>query len=128
MDLSVHAAHPHPERKVKGDQEPYSVWLVPVFSDFKRHKMGAHLRARHVERGVRRDEYLTRRLWGARKTRPYLHHGGALSFEEAILAHGGAGSEALNAVEQFQALDQDEQSSLRLFLASLSRGPAIRIR
>ena len=90
--------------------------------------MGHHLRAQYTERGVARDEYLTRRLWGARKTSPYLHHGGALSFKEAVLAHGGEESEAMMAVEHFKSLNEDEQSSLRLFLASLSRGPAIRIR
>lgn len=127
LDLSAVAARPHPER-AQVDDSPHEVWLVPVFSDFKRHKMGVHLRARHVERGVPRDEYLTRRLWGLRKTSPYLHHGGAINFEEAIAAHGGEGSEAREAAEHFQALNQDEKSSLRLFLASLSRGPAIRIR
>ena len=128
LDLSAHAALPHPEREREDGGAGYSVWLVPVFSDFKRHKMGEHLQAKHIERGVARDEYITRRLWGARKTTPYLHHGGALSFTEAILAHGGEGSEAMIAVEQFKALNEDEKSSLRLFLASLSRGPAIRIR
>jgi hypothetical protein len=128
IDLSTQAAHPHPERNMNGPQVSYSVWLVPMFSDLKRHKMGRHLRAQHIERGVARDEYLTRRLWGARKTTPYLHHGGALSFEEAILAHGGEESEAEAVVEHFKSLNQDEKSSLRLFLASLSRGPAIRIR
>ena len=127
IDLSAHAAAPLPERKRSGESAG-EVWLVPAFSDFKRHKMGEHLRAQHTERGVSADEYLTRRLWGLRKTSPYLHHGGALSIEEAIRAHGGEGSEALSAAERFEELDPNEQSSLRLFLMSLSRGPAIRIR
>ncbi len=39
----------------------YPVWL---FSDLKRHDMGAGNTARHVHRGVARNEYLTPRLWG----------------------------------------------------------------
>ena len=137
LDLAEVAAKPHPERSKnynektgsdRGGSDKDELWLVPVFSDFKRHKMGEHLRAQHQERGVAHDEYLTRRLWGLKKTSPYLHHGGALTIEEAIRAHGGEGSEALNAVEAFMELNPDERSSLRLFLMSLSRGPAIRIR
>lgn len=121
IDLRTEAAQPHPENKG-------AEWLLPVFSDFKRHRMGEHLRERYEERGVPPDTYLTRRLWGLRKTSPYLHHGGAMTFEEAISAHGGEGSEAQEASQRYESLNHDEKSSLRLFLMSLSRGPAIRIR
>lgn len=126
LDLSKDAAQPHPERK--RDEAGQDYWLVPVFSDFKRHRMGEHLKSKHRERNVPEEVYLTRRLWGLRKTTPYLHHGGAMRFEEAVAAHGGAGSEALQSAEQFKGLNYEEQSSIRLFLSSLSRGPAIRIR
>ena len=129
LDLSQWAAHPHPESKVTIDQGQKQVqWLVPVFSDFKRHRMGDALKGLYSERGVPSDTYITRRLWGLRKTSPYLHHGGAITFEEAIKAHDGDGSEAEEAAEYYFSLNEDEKSSVRLFLSSLSRGPAIRIR
>lgn len=131
IDLSELAAYPHPEYQKTASRESHSntgQWLVPVFSDFKRHKMGEALKGLYSERGVPADTYMTRRLWGLRKTSPYLHHGGALTFEEAIHAHGGVGSEAKEAAEQYLTLNDDEKSSVRLFLTSLSRGPAIRIR
>ena len=112
----------------KSDHQEGALWLVPLFSDLKRHRMGAHLRGLVSERGVASDEYMTRRLWGLRQTRPYLHTGEALTFEEAIKAHGGEGSEARSAAEYFMSLNEDQKSSVRLFLSSLSRGPAIRIR
>ncbi len=140
IDLSQWAARPHPEIKQQISQEiqtkpvknkqanTQKQWLVPVFSDFKRHRMGQVLKGLYTERGVSADTYLTRRLWGLRKTSPYLHHGGAITFEEAIKAHGSEGSEAKEASEYYFSLNDDEKSSIRLFLSSLSRGPAIRIR
>ena len=129
LDLSKWAARPYPESKVTIEQGQKQVqWLVPVFSDFKRHRMGSALKGLYYERGVAPDTYLTRRLWGLRKTSPYLHHGGAITFEEAIKAHGGENSEAKEASEYYFSLTEDEKSSVRLFLSSLSRGPAIRIR
>ena len=122
VDLGSEAARPRPERDVNG------VWLVPVFSDFKRHRMGSYLEAQHVERGVARDEYLTRRLWGVANTKPYMHDGSATTFDEAIALHAGEGSEARWAADSFFALSEAEKGSLRVFLLSLRRAPAIRIR
>ena len=138
IDLGKESALPHPEYQhnyrsprqdeTNGKHKYSEEWLVPVFSDFKRHKMGSYLEEKYAERGVAKDVFLTRRLWGLRKTSPYLHHGGAMTFEEAIYAHSGEGSEAKEAAEQYITLNEDEKSSVRLFLSSLSRGPAIRIR
>jgi CxxC motif-containing protein (DUF1111 family) len=102
--------------------------MVPVFSDFRRHEMGSLLEARHVERGVPRGQYLTRRLWGLANTRPYMHDGSATRFDEAIALHGGEGSEAQGAATAFADLTEDGKASLRVFLLSLRRAPAIRIR
>jgi mono/diheme cytochrome c family protein len=122
LDLTAVAAHPQPERRDSG------VWMVPVFSDFRRHEMGSLLEARHVERGVPRGQYLTRRLWGLANTRPYMHDGSATRFDEAIALHGGEGSEAQGAATAFADLTEDGKASLRVFLLSLRRAPAIRIR
>jgi len=119
IDLGRDGAGPQPERREGGG------WLVPVFSDFKRHAMGEGLAARHVEAGVPRDTWLTRRLWGVAQTRPYLHDGSAVTFDEAIARHGG---EAARAREGFLARPEAHRASLRVFLLSLRRAPAIRVR
>lgn len=119
IDLGEVGAHPLPARREDG------AWLVPVFSDFKRHAMGDALAARHVDGGVPRDVWLTRRLWGVAQTRPYLHDGSAVTFDEAIARHGG---EAADARDAFLARPEAHQASLRVFLLSLRRAAAIRVR
>jgi hypothetical protein len=119
IDLLAEAAHPHPVRDAEG-----ALW-VPVFSDFKRHDMGDALASRHGEDGAGPREYLTRRLWGVANTSPYLHDGRAITFDEAIRAHGG---EAAGAAAAFEALPPADQASIRVFLIGLKRGPAVRVR
>ena len=91
----------------------YPVWM---FSDFKRHDLGAEARARHEEAGVDRSTYLTRRLWGVGDSSPYFYDGHAVTFDAAIERHGG---EAGFARESFRSLVQEEKAALRLFLTSL---------
>lgn len=119
IDLLRDAARPHPVRNADGRL------LVPVFSDFKRHDMGDGLASRHVDAGVDRREYLTRRLWGVANTSPYLHDGRAITYDEAIRSHGG---EAAGAAAAFEALPPADQASVRVFLIGLKRGPAVRVR
>ena len=119
IDLSTQAAEPRPSQNEDG------LWLVPVFSDFKRHDMGEVLAARHVERGVPETHYITRRLWGLANTRPYMHDGSATLFDEAIGLHGGEGAFAAAA---FANLPDGQKASLRVFLLSLRRAPTIRVR
>jgi hypothetical protein len=121
IDLSVQGARPIPQRE--GD-----FYLVPVFSDFKRHRMGKRLKAKGKEMGVEEEYYLTRRLWGLSQSAPYLHTGEALTFDEAIAGHMSEGSEALFAGEHFFSLKESEKSSLRVFLQSLRRAAAMRVR
>jgi hypothetical protein len=97
----------------------YPVWL---FSDLRRHDMGKANAARHVQRGVALQEYLTPRLWGAADSEPYLHDGRAPSFDYAIAGHDGEGAAARAA---FAALPQDEQGALRVYLMSLRRTPRL---
>lgn len=120
IDLSTHAAAPRPAR-----DPDRGVWLVPVFSDFKRHDMGPLLTGRHPERGVPAAQWMTRRLWGVGQTGPYLHDGSAATFDEAIARHGG---EAAFAAEAYLAAPDAERAALRVFLGALRRAPAIRIR
>ena len=122
IDLSEHAAKPHPERDEQG------IYWVPVFSDFKRHHMGARLQGKAPERGVPATHYFTRRLWGSSQTSPYLHTGNAITLEEVVYQHGGEGSEAEFAAESYFELDEGKQASVRLFVKSLMRAPMIRVR
>jgi CxxC motif-containing protein (DUF1111 family) len=93
----------------------YPVWL---FSDLRRHDMGPANAARHVERGVARQTYLTPRLWGVADSAPYLHDGRAPSFDYAIAGHDGDGATARAA---FDALPMDGKGALRVYLMSLRR-------
>jgi CxxC motif-containing protein (DUF1111 family) len=93
----------------------YPVWL---FSDLKRHDMGTANAARHVQRGVVLQEYLTPRLWGVADSAPYLHDGRAPSFDYAIAGHDGEGADARAA---FQALTYEDKNALRVYLMSLRR-------
>ncbi|HEY2775991.1 MAG TPA: di-heme oxidoredictase family protein [Candidatus Binatia bacterium] len=97
----------------------YPVWL---FSDLKRHDMGEANRARHVQRGVAVEQYLTPRLWGVANSAPYLHDGRAPSLDYAIAGHDGEGAAARAA---FSALSLEDKGALRVYLMSLRRAPRI---
>jgi hypothetical protein len=99
----------------------YPVWL---FSDLRRHDMGAANRARHVQRAVATGEYLTPRLWGAADSAPYLHDGRAPSFDYAIAGHDGKGAPARAA---YTALSREEKGDLRVYLMSLRRAPRLTV-
>jgi len=99
----------------------YPVWL---FSDLKRHDMGPINAARHEQRGVAREQYLTPRLWGAADSAPYLHDGRAPSFDYAIAGHDGEGAQARAA---FVALPYEEKNALRVYLMSLRRASRLMV-
>jgi len=92
---------------------------VELFSDLKRHKMGALLSEPGPQGGVPADVFRTQPLWGVADTAPYLHDGSANTFEEAILKHGGAGSEALPVVQAYNTISSADKDSLFRFLGSL---------
>jgi CxxC motif-containing protein (DUF1111 family) len=104
---------------------PRGTNTVALFSDLKRHAMGAALADAHEnEQGIPPDVFLTRPLWGLAETAPYLHDGRALMIPEAILAHGG---EAQASRDAFAALSAPEQADVHLFLLSLTREPKLRV-
>jgi hypothetical protein len=91
--------------------------LIPVFTDLKRHDMGALLDNESlVQAGVPTNEWMTRKLWGFASEPPFLHHGKATLISEAILAHGG---EALDSRTAFDALGADDQAAVVEFLKTL---------
>ncbi len=99
----------------------YPVWL---FSDLKRHDMGESNVAQHEQHGVRRNEYLTPRLWAVAVSAPYLHDGRAPSFDYAIAGHDGEGSAARTT---FANLTLEEKGALRVYLMSLRRSPRLMV-
>jgi mono/diheme cytochrome c family protein len=113
IDLSRHGDRP----RLRYDPalEGYPVWL---FSDLKRHDLGEENAARHVERGVAPQVYLTRRLWGLADSPPYMYDGRAPWFDQAIAAHGGEASLSSFA---FDALTSEDKAALRVYLLSLRR-------
>lgn len=119
VDLATQGAKPVPDRDEQGR------YLVPVFSDFRRHDMGQALAARYAERGVAASVWLTRPLWGVAQTSPYLHTGEAMVFDDALALHGG---EAGLAANNYRLLREQDRESLRFFLASLARAPMLRVR
>ena len=119
VDLAEFAEH------LKKDKE--GNYLVPVFSDLKRHDMGDLLNNEVIEQDFQRPEaplekfiptqmWMTRKLWGFASEPPFLHHGRATLISEAVLAHGG---EAEAARRAFEALSDYEQASVIEFLQTL---------
>jgi hypothetical protein len=93
---------------------------VRLFSDLKRHDLGGALSEPRDDRGVAKNLFLTRPLWGIARSRPYLHDAHAPTLEDAILLHGG---EARKARDAYEAMDDVERGKIRIFLTTLTRAP-----
>jgi hypothetical protein len=119
VDLGTEGAEPVPEQDGEGR------FLIAAFSDFKRHDLGEGLQSKYEDRGVPRQEWLTRPLWGLSQSSPYLHTGSAMVHDYAISRHGGEASEARL---EFLRLSPAEKEKLYFFLASLARAPRVRVR
>ncbi len=116
IDLATQGAEPRLARGLDGRYE------AELYSDLKRHDMGAALAEPRDDRGVKRSVVLTRPLWGVARSRPYLPDGRAPTLEEAILLHGGEGQGARDA---FLRLPEHSRGSLRIFLTSLTRAARV---
>jgi hypothetical protein len=119
IDVAKDGEHPKIEPKYARKQTAY---LVHLFSDLKRHDMGAELASPRPQGSIPASVFLTRPLWGLAETAPYLHDGRAPTVHEAIAYHGG---EAAGARDAYLKLDEDARASLRVFLTSLSRQPKL---
>lgn len=81
-----------------------------IFTDFKRHDMGANFREKNFD-GTAQTHFMTEPLWGVGSTPPYGHDGRSNTLREVILRHGGEAEIAkvnfvlLPAREQEQVLD-----------------------
>lgn len=119
IDVAKDGDGPKIEPKYAGEKTPY---LVHLFSDLKRHDMGAALATPAPQGTIPAQVFLTRPLWGLAETAPYLHDGRAPTVHEAVVLHGG---EATAARDAYLALDEKGRASVRVFLASLSREPKL---
>jgi hypothetical protein len=96
--------------------------VVELWSDLKRHDMGASLADPHDTFGgaVPANLFMTRPLWGVGVTAPYLHDGRAATLQDAIIQHDG---EAATVRDAFRALDPSSQAHVVEFLQTLARHP-----
>jgi hypothetical protein len=115
IDVAKDGDGPKIEPKYAGNKTPY---LVHLFSDLKRHDMGAALATPFPQGTIAAPVFLTRPLWGLAETAPYLHDGRAPTPHDAIVLHGG---EATAARDAYLGLDENARAGVRVFLASLSR-------
>ncbi len=86
-----------------------------IFTDFKRHDVGAEFYERNYN-GTLRTEFMTTPLWGVGTTMPYGHDGRSINLKEVILRHGG---EAKRARDAFAKLPYITQRMVIDFLNSL---------
>jgi len=100
-------------------------WLVPLFSDLKRHRIADDERPHFAnemlaQRFVGRDVFLTSRLRGVGSTAPYGHRGDVTTLAEAIAHHGAEGSESRAA---YEARPAEDRAAVIEFLKSLTISP-----
>ena len=107
------AFHPHAELRNQ---------RIQPFTDLLLHDMGEGLADTMGEHLATGSEWRTPPLWGIGLTagvsggEAYLHDGRARTLEEAILWHGGEGS---NAMEAFRTMSATDRADLVKFLKSL---------
>jgi hypothetical protein len=105
------------------DSEPFpqllpqeqSFQVRNIFTDFKRHDLGAAFHEREYD-GTLVRQMITEPLWGVGTTAPYGHDGRSINLEEVILRHGGEAQSSRNA---FAALAADDKRKVLEFLNTL---------
>ena len=91
-------------------------YLIPIWSDLKRHDMGPKLdNERPLQKGVPTNYWLTKKLWGFYSEPPFLHHGRANLLNDVIEMHQG---DAKISSDAYFELDSSEQQYLIEFLKS----------
>jgi mono/diheme cytochrome c family protein len=115
VDLSTASRLPRPAKNADGTV------FVELFSDLKRHDMGASLADSHPTFGTfAASQFLTPPLWGVAASAPYLHDGRAATLGDAIKQHDGEGAAVRDA---YLLLADDDQQKVVEFLGTLSRDP-----
>jgi hypothetical protein len=112
LDLAVDNKDPHPAPAADGSI------TIEVFSDFKRHDVGAALADSKAFNQIAANQFITPPLWGIATSAPYLHDGRASTLNDAILQHAGDAQAVRNG---YAALTADQQSQIQEFLGTLGR-------
>ena len=86
-----------------------------LFTDFKRHDLGASFYERNYD-GTVHTTFMTAPLWGIGTKSPYGHDGRSVTIEDVILRHAG---EAAASKATFVSLDEDNQRKIVEFLRTL---------
>lgn len=111
VDLTQVGPGPHLRPEADGSVR------VRAYTDLKRHDMGPQLdNETLVQGGVPTSHFLTKKLWGMANEPPFMHHGRALTIDDAILMHGG---EAQTARDAYVGRSADERAALVEFLQTL---------
>jgi CxxC motif-containing protein (DUF1111 family) len=92
---------------------------APIYTDLLLHDLGVERADGMAEGEATSRDWRTAPLIGLRFNKQYLRDGSASTIEEAILAHGGTGSEAVASVAAFQALSPEDAALLVQFVSSL---------
>jgi CxxC motif-containing protein (DUF1111 family) len=103
-------AHCHTPSLTLGQQQ------VPLYSDLLLHDVGPDLDDKVMQGQAGGRDWRTTPLWGLADRPRLLHDGRARTIPEAILAHGG---EATTAVQRYRALSLEDREALLAFLGSL---------
>jgi CxxC motif-containing protein (DUF1111 family) len=90
--------------------------IIRPFSDFLLHDVGTGDGIVQNGGQVTRTKVRTPPLWGVRTRNQLMHDGTELTFNEAILAHGG---EATSVIGRYQQLTATQKRQLITFLESL---------
>jgi mono/diheme cytochrome c family protein len=112
LNLATDTKDPHPALNTDGTM------TVELWSDFKRHDVGAALADSKAFNQIAANQFITPPLWGIAVSAPYLHDGRAPTLKDAILQHAG---DALTVRNAFAALTADQQLQIVEFLGTLSR-------
>jgi CxxC motif-containing protein (DUF1111 family) len=92
---------------------------VHLFSDLALHHMGTGLDDAISQGVAGTDEFRTAPLWGLGERIFFLHDGRAQNLLDAIADHSSEGSEAVEVVNQYNALSASQKQDLINFLRSL---------
>jgi CxxC motif-containing protein (DUF1111 family) len=90
-----------------------------LYSDLIVHHMGQGLADGISQGQAGPDEFRTAPLWGIGQRVYFLHDGRTSNLLAAIEAHSSPGSEANTVIQQFSALNSEEQQNILNFLRSL---------
>jgi CxxC motif-containing protein (DUF1111 family) len=92
---------------------------VALYSDLSLHAMSPQLDDQIVQGNANTNEFRTAPLWGLGQRTFFLHDGRSSNLMDAIMQHGGPGSEAGQVVQQYNGLPPNQKQDLINFLRSL---------